>query len=148
MKTRTWIVVAMCLAVASPAWAAPRCKKGIPCGNTCISASRTCHIGREAPSTTKSTDSLSTPAVAPAESAASAAAAATAVAATAAAAPLAASALSSSEPDLWVGSIADTVYFRASCSAARDLAVANKRDFTSEAEAQQAGFRRSSTPGC
>lgn len=29
---------------------APNCSKGTPCGNTCIAAGRTCHVG-EAPST-------------------------------------------------------------------------------------------------
>jgi hypothetical protein len=37
---------------AQSATAQKNCKKGIPCGNTCISASKTCHVG-EAPPTPK-----------------------------------------------------------------------------------------------
>jgi hypothetical protein len=29
--------------------AAPQCKKGIPCGNSCISADKVCHISAAAP---------------------------------------------------------------------------------------------------
>jgi hypothetical protein len=48
----------------------------------------------------------------------------------------------------WVGSVADGVYFRRSCSAAQDLAPVNRRYFSSEAAAIAEGYRHSRTPGC
>jgi hypothetical protein len=37
-------VAGLLLAIASPA-SAQNCKKGIPCGNSCIAAGRTCRVG-------------------------------------------------------------------------------------------------------
>ena len=52
-------------------------------------------------------------------------------------------------PDtLFVGSIADRVYFRRTCSAAIDLAENNRRTFITEHEATAAGYRRSRVTGC
>jgi hypothetical protein len=48
----------------------------------------------------------------------------------------------------WVGSVADGVYFWGTCSAAQDLAPANRRYFASEAAAVAEGYRRSRTPQC
>jgi hypothetical protein len=47
-----------------------------------------------------------------------------------------------------VGSFADQVYFRATCSAAQDLAQANRRFFPSEPASKAMAFRRSRVPGC
>lgn len=40
------LIAAACLvaALSTEVLAAPNCKKGIPCGNTCIAANRTCRI--------------------------------------------------------------------------------------------------------
>lgn len=37
--------IATLLVFAQPSEAQKRCRKGIPCGNTCISAAKTCHVG-------------------------------------------------------------------------------------------------------
>jgi hypothetical protein len=47
-----------------------------------------------------------------------------------------------------VGSEADMVFYRPSCSAAQDIASANRRYFADEGAAHAAGFRRSTVPGC
>jgi len=41
-----WFLVLLLLAVSSSASAQKNCKKGIPCGNGCISAKKTCHIAQ------------------------------------------------------------------------------------------------------
>jgi hypothetical protein len=43
------VLVALLLVVAAaPLSAQKRCKKGIPCGNTCIAANKVCHVGTPA----------------------------------------------------------------------------------------------------
>lgn len=107
------------LLIAPPALAQKRCKKGVPCGNTCISASKTCHIGSSAP--------------APAEARV--------------APPQPGKAVSDSAGQ-WVGSSRGKTYYKAGCSGARTLAAANLISFKSEDEAQKAGYRRSAQKGC
>jgi hypothetical protein len=38
------IVLTFAFGVAGSATAAPQCKTGVPCGNTCIAKGKTCHI--------------------------------------------------------------------------------------------------------
>ena len=47
--TRTFILSLLLVPIASTAGAQRHCKKGIPCGGTCISATKTCHVGVEKP---------------------------------------------------------------------------------------------------
>lgn len=115
MRTALFLAAIAALA-AAPAAAQKNCKKGIPCGNTCISADKVCRIGGSSSSGT----------VAPR--------------------PLAAPATSAAGP--FVGSKADKVYFVEGCTAALDLASANRRRFTSAEEAERAGYRRSRVEGC
>lgn len=122
---------------ASPL-AAQNCKKGIPCGHSCISASKVCRIGAAPAAPTYAPRPVATP-QAPASPARSLVAPDTANSGD----PPATTAESA-----WVGSFADGVYFRADCSAAQDLAPANRRLFRTHQEAEAAGFRRSRTPGC
>jgi hypothetical protein len=54
MTTRFVLTFAAVFICGSAAQAQKRCTKGIPCGNTCIAANKTCHVGqgtatREAP---------------------------------------------------------------------------------------------------
>jgi hypothetical protein len=58
------LLIGACL-FAVPAQAQKNCKKGIPCGNTCISADKVCHIGGGAAATSSRPTAqplLSTPA--------------------------------------------------------------------------------------
>lgn len=57
----TWAVV-LCALVGGEAHAQKRCTKGIPCGGTCISASKTCRVGSPSPSPAPSTRPPSGPA--------------------------------------------------------------------------------------
>ncbi len=113
------------------------CKKGIPCGNSCISASKVCHVGttpksvdssKTAPTTSSSTPQLF---LSPSNQAA----------------------IGGYRPGdeavrVWIGSKADKVYFRDGCSAALDLDVDNRAMFPSTAAAEAAGYRRSRVPDC
>ena len=45
MIERWWLLSALVVGGFSPANAQKNCTKGIPCGNTCISASKVCRVG-------------------------------------------------------------------------------------------------------
>jgi hypothetical protein len=112
--------------------AASNCKKGIPCGDSFIAPNKTCRIVTTAATSTAPRAATSGAVAAPAAATAATAAPPTAGASNA----------------TWIGSVSDGVYFRAGCSAARDLASHNRRSFRSEGEALAAGFRRSSVQDC
>jgi Metal binding domain of Ada len=128
------ILCLLSVVLVAPLAAQKNCKKGIPCGNSCISADKVCRIG--APTATPRP--VATP-ESPTSPARSLVAPATAdsgnPAATTAEYP-------------WVASFADGVYFRADCPAAQDLAPANRRFFRTHQDAEAVGFRRSRTPDC
>ena len=60
--TRLLVTVALLLAAPSIAEAQRRCTKGIPCGNTCIAAGRTCHVGTTPTPTRQDSTQATTPA--------------------------------------------------------------------------------------
>lgn len=116
-------VLAVALLVSASTAAAQRaCKKGIPCGNTCISASKVCHIDA-APSkaTTDSSVKDSTKDT---------------------------MTKSATTADAWVGSTKGNMYYRIGCSGANVLSPANRVTFKTEIDAQKAGYHRSATKGC
>jgi hypothetical protein len=115
------LIVLLLIVMATPAAAQKRCVKGIPCGNSCIAANKTCRIG--APST-PSTPRVEQGSVGKADT----------------------SAIATSGD--WVGSSRGTTYYRAGCSGAKKLSPANLIYFKSEDEAKKAGYTRSSQRGC
>jgi hypothetical protein len=125
------IVLVLALTFAPLAAAQKNCKKGIPCGNSCISATKVCRIG-SAPST---------PEPMPATSA-------EASTARSFAAQISAGDSAPATEFPWIGSFADGVYFQATCPAALDLAPTNRRYFRTHQDAEGAGYRRSRTTGC
>lgn len=44
-----WLPVILLFAVCTPAEGQKHCRKGIPCGNSCISPTKTCHIASAKP---------------------------------------------------------------------------------------------------
>jgi hypothetical protein len=118
-------------AVSTEAEAQKNCKKGIPCGNSCISASKTCRVGisgsaapRYEPSAERAAPNYAAPAPPSYDS-----------------------------PDTeradsqgWVGLVNGKVYYRASCQAAKELPALIH--FSTPAEAERLGYRRSKVPGC
>jgi hypothetical protein len=120
MKTLRLAATILLLA-ATAAEAQKNCKKGIPCGGTCIAANKTCHVGSASP----------TPATSPA------------VAATAAQV-----ASKSDTTGEWIGSSAGHTYYRAGCSGAKALKPTNVIHFKTEADAKTAGYTRSAQKGC
>jgi hypothetical protein len=134
---RVVLLTAMGILLLAHAVAAQNCKKGIRCGNTCISASKVCHIGSSAPAPA--------PAYTPPPAAPQPLVSNPAAPVTQADPP----GLADSDSEFpWLGSVADGVYFQRTCPAAQDLAPANRRYFRTHQEAEGAGFRRSRTPGC
>jgi hypothetical protein len=124
VKRRSGLVLLLASAFcASGADAQRNGRKGIPCGNTCISADKVCHV--------------ITPAVAPTPIAPSSGR--TLVGTTTTADSGTPAATAGEFP--WVGSLADGVYFRAYCAPAQDLAPANRRYFRMVQDAERAGFR-------
>ena len=130
IKTALLALIAAISLLSNHHAAAQNCKKGIRCGNSCIPANRTCRIN-SSPLTTKSQfRTPSTTHLNPTSSLPHT------------------SKQTSQAQDKWVGSIADKIYFLATCSAAKDLAPSNKQMFASEIDAIRLGFKRSSVPEC
>lgn len=126
------IVSAVAGAWAPSALDAQNCKKGIPCGNSCIAANKTCRVGSGSATSSSSgsssagqgSKSLYGQPTSPAPRSPSPA------------------------DSQWVASVADGIYFLRSCSAAQDLHPSNRRYFAYEGDAITAGFRRSRAEGC
>lgn len=150
-KVAVWVGLVVGLAgwtsPTTDAIAAPNCRKGIPCGNSCIAANRTCHRDSAPIPPARTTPQVApTPAATPAP----------AVAPSAASAPPPVVPVPAPLPrqsptggiTLWIASEADRIYFAPDCPAAADIAPANRRYFPDEETAEAAGFRRSSAPGC
>ncbi len=57
------LLLAAAVLAAAPAQAQKKCVKGIPCGNTCIAANKTCRVGTPAASPTREPVSTAAPAV-------------------------------------------------------------------------------------
>jgi hypothetical protein len=116
-----------------------RCTKGIPCGNTCIAANKTCRVGSTTPPRTATPqatapqprgDSVVRLLYGTSQSNADSIKSGTA------------------NDTLFVGSRVDGVFFLRTCLAAQDLAPENRRYFKTEKEALDAKYRRSRVPGC
>lgn len=108
--------------LAGDAEAQKHCKKGQPCGNSCISWSKTCRIGGGSSAPSSDRPAASTRGVVQAGVAA-------------ADAP-------------WVASAKGSTFYRNGCSAAKKLSAANRIYFKSEKEAEDAGYVRSRSKGC
>ncbi len=119
MRYALFTCLGLSLLAVSNAEGQKNCRKGIPCGNTCIAANKVCHVG--------------TPSTAPTASPA-AASDSTAVAPT--------------NSMAWVASSRGHTYYRRGCSTANRLSSANLIYFQTEEEAQRAGYRRSTSRGC
>src|SRR5687768_4550801 len=101
------IVLALAVAFLVPVAleAQKNCKKGIPCGNTCISATKTCRIGTTAPASAAAGQSVAEQAAAPATASGEAA---------------------------WVASTQGNTYYRNGCSGGEKLSPANRIYFATE----------------
>jgi hypothetical protein len=126
------VLLGATLFTTAPLNAQKNCHKGIPCGNSCISASKVCRIGSPAaepmPRYDPPSGNTHPTYVAP-----------TAVIS---ATPVAASA----ELDQWSGQPHGRVYYRASCQAAKELP--EPIYFRTAADAERLGYRRSQVPTC
>ena len=129
LRMLTFLALFLPLATAE---AQKNCRKGIPCGNTCIAANKTCRISSNRPPAAT---------VAPAPHRSSGGEEADSAAPTAAA-------RSSATERAFVGSVRGSTYYRAGCAGARKLSAANLRYFKTEEDAQKAGYSRSRQRGC
>ena len=114
------LILGLTLLVVSKAEGQKNCRKGIPCGNTCIAANKVCRIG--------------TPSTSPATQPSPTVSDSTAIAPT--------------NTMAWVASPRGHTYYRRGCSTANRLSSANVIYFRTEEEAQRAGYRRSTSRGC
>ena len=120
MRFTAPILALFMVLTASPAVAQKNCKKGKPCGNSCIAMNKTCRIGSTSSTkgTTSGTSSSSTgTAVAP-------------------------------EGTVAVASTRGTVYYSVACKAWESLAPANRVFFRSREAAEAKGYRPSAQKGC
>jgi hypothetical protein len=117
--TRVVLLAGALLLAAAPTQAQKNCRKGKPCGNSCISINKTCHKASQPP--------VSTVRPSPGQQGSAAS--------TEAAAP-------------WVASSRGSTYYRNGCSAGNKLSAANRIYFKSEKEAEDAGYTRSRSKGC
>ena len=124
MRYALFTFVGLSLLVVGNAEGQRNCRKGLPCGNTCIAANKVCHVGT--PATPPSTPLASAVAPKPADS--------TTVAPT--------------DNNAWVASSRGHTYYRRGCSRANHLLPANLIYFRTEEEARRAGYSRSTTRGC
>ena len=112
------LLVLLLLAAPGDLNAQWRCVKGIPCGNTCIAANKTCRVGSgSATSARRSAPSTARAAAVPGD------------------AP-------------FVASSRGRVFYSTSCSAWRRLSPANLVWFQSAEEADAAGYTPSTSAGC
>jgi hypothetical protein len=121
---RRLLFILLAVVVPAAAHAQKHCKKGIPCGGSCISPTKTCRVG-----------TATVPAT-------------TAAPATQAGTPLVVTADSSATSGAWIASSRGHTYYKVGCAGANKLAAGNRLYFKSEDEAKKAGYVRSSQRGC
>ena len=126
------VLLSAALFATTPLNAQKNCSKGIPCGNSCISALKVCRIGSPAAAPVPRYDPQPT-STRPAYVAPVPVTSATPVAAT---------------PGIvqWIGQPHGRVYYRASCQAAKELP--EPIYFSTAVAAEQLGYRRSQVPAC
>jgi len=112
-------LVGIALFITTNAEGQKRCTKGIPCGNTCIAATKVCRSGPSSRPTTS-------PGAARSDSTVNA----------------------PTNNMAWVASSRGHTYYQRGCSTANRLSPANLIYFRTEEEAQRAGYRRSTSRGC
>jgi hypothetical protein len=113
------VAAAILLLAASSAEAQRNCKKGIPCGGTCIAANKTCRVGAPIAPTNPAVAAIVVQVATPADTIGK-----------------------------WVGSSKGRTYYRAGCPGARTLAPANVIHFKTEPDAMKAGYTHSAQRGC
>ena len=120
MRRALFTFLGLSLLAVSNAEGQKNCRKGIPCGNTCIAANKVCRIGTPStrPTTSDTPATANSTAVAPTNNMA------------------------------WVGSSRGHTYYQHGCTTAKRLSPANLIYFRTEEEAQRAGYHRSTSRGC
>lgn len=128
---RRAVLIILAMLIPSAAASAQRaCKKGIPCGGSCISANKVCHVGEapppppQPPAAPLSTSELARRGL------------------------LSTTAVLESPDSMWVGSVDGVVYYRATCATARKLSDDERIYFPTEEEAFRRGYRRSRAKNC
>lgn len=129
--TAVLVFLGASLLATAPLHAQKNCRKGIPCGRSCISASKICRIGSPTAEPVPRYDPP--PSARPTYVAPEAVTPATPVAV-------------SPRLDPWTGQAHGRVYYRASCQAAKELP--EPIYFRTAADAEQLGYRRSQVPTC
>lgn len=135
MLLRGVILAAMGVLLCAPLHAQRNCRTGIPCGNSCIAATKTCRIGgaaaprSESPSSSVAPSNVTPPALG-------------------SRAQLEAGAIPPASTHPWVALRGGTFFYRRSCRAARELPRQELVYFKSETEAVDSGRLPSEVAGC
>lgn len=132
---RLVIFAVLLLLVTSEANAQRNCKKGIPCGGSCISATKTCRIGTQ-PTDTTTTSGRPNP-VAPNDQAAIVRRLTGDT-----------SAKTSTDFGPFVGSVDGNVYYAVGCNTSWKLTPEERIYFRTEQEALAKGYHRSRAKNC
>jgi hypothetical protein len=119
MRARILVIVALLLPIGA-GHAQKNCRKGIPCGNSCIAANKVCRIGTPRP----------------------------VVQSVAVDSGVSARTDTAQQTAAWVGSSRGSTYYRSGCAGARKLSPRNLIYFKTEEDAQHAGYRHSVQRGC
>lgn len=130
---RIVVTVALLLTLAATAEAQRVCKKGIPCGGSCISATKTCRVGTTTADTTSRRPQPTSP-----EDQAALVRRLTGDT----------GAKTSFELGPFVGSVDGNVYYSAGCTTAWKLTPEERLYFKSEQDAVAQGYHRSRAKGC
>ena len=120
MRYALFTCLGLSLLAVSNAEGQKNCRKGIPCGNTCIAVNKVCRIG------TPSARPTATPTPTASDS----------------------TVVAQKESTAWVASSGGHTYYRRGCGTANRLSQPNLIYFRTEQEAQRAGYRRSTSRGC
>lgn len=124
---RLGLAIAGILCVAQPAVAA-NCKKGKPCGNSCIAQNKVCRIGTtNAPATYRPRPVLSTASFADLGPGTE---------------------VRRNEPVVWIGIKANKHLYRPDCPFVRDFGTEQRAYFNTLADAFHQGYTKAADDGC
>ena len=123
------VIILLLFFLPAVAEAQRQCKKGIPCGGSCIAAGKVCHVGQKPAVDSTRRDSQPQ-----------------AISRVLTPLPLVSGPMSSDSS--WVASVDGTVYYWAQCMTANKLMTDERVYFRTQEAAQAQGYKRSRARGC
>lgn len=139
---RSSLLVIVALVISVPAAAQRNCRKGIPCGNSCIAASKTCRIGTSQRQPERAADQRPQPASSVTEPSDLNGTALSLITPTSPAQEMTVRRIR------FVGNASGNIYYAAGCAPARSIPDELRVYFHSERAARELKYVRSTTPEC